>query len=326
MRRAALLLPLLAACPALAEDDAPPRGTLSLIWENDIFAGEDRKYTNGAFLRYTAPEGELHLWARGLRDALDGFVPQARWGMSYGLGHSMFTSSDINDPDPPLEDRPYAGFLYGTAALYADSGDRLDALALDLGIVGPSAKAEEIQRWVHDNILGDEPQGWDTQLGDEIAFRVLYEQTRRHALADDALGMGFEADILPRASVALGTLDVSAGAGAMVRIGENLRADYGPDRVRRSVSGPAFADDQGGWQLFAAADAMLVGRNLFLDGNTFRDSRSVDTNPAFVEFSLGGAYRWENVSLSYAHVLRSPEFDTQDDWAVFGSVNLRFRF
>jgi hypothetical protein len=329
MRAAALIAAACLWAPAVlaAEGDADRRlggGFVSLIWENDIFAGEDRKYTNGAFLRYTAPTNRLHGWAEWLKGNLRGFTPAEDWTMAYKLGHSLFTSSDINDPDPPLDDRPYAAAFTGTATLFADTGDRLDSWSLDVALVGPLALGEEIQSWVHDTFTGDDPQGWDTQLENELAFRVLYEQTRRVGLGRMG-GVGFDA--LPRASVALGTLETSAGAGFMLRLGDDLNADYGPDRVRRAVAGPSFSGDgRGGWQVFAAADALLVGRNLFLDGNTFRDSRSVDTEPLVGEFSVGAAYAWDNTAVSYSHVFRSPEFETQDEWGVFGSVNLRFRF
>lgn len=330
MRAAALIAAAacLSALPASAEDaDAGRRlggGFLSLVWENDIFAGEDRKYTNGSFLRYTAPRNRLPGWGLWLKEGLRGFTPAEDWSVAYKLGHSLFTASDINDPDPPLDDRPYAAAFSAAATLFADTGDRLDALSLDLALVGPIALGEEIQSWVHDTFTGDDPQGWDTQLENELAFRVLYEQTRRVPLG--ALG-GVAVDALPRASAALGTLETSAGAGVMLRMGDDLDADYGPDRVRRSVAGPAFSGDgRGGWQVYAGAESLLVARNLFLDGNTFRDSRSVDTEALVGEFTLGAAYAWENTVLSYTHVFRSPEFETQDDWAVFGSVNLRFRF
>jgi hypothetical protein len=330
MRAAALLAAAcLPAAPALAADGDAQRhlggGFLTLIWENDIFAGEDRKYTNGTFLRYTAPENRLHGWAEWLKGGLRGFTPAENWTMAYGFGHSMFTASDINDPDPPPDDRPYAAAFVGSASLFADAGDRLDVWSLDLALVGPAALGEEIQSWIHDTFTGDDPQGWDTQLENELAFRVLYEQTRRYPLA--SLGGGIGVDALPRGSVALGTLETSAGAGVMLRVGDDLGSDYGPDRVRRAVAGPSFAGDgRGGWQVFAAADALLVGRNLFLDGNTFRDSRSVDTEPLVGEFSLGAAYAWENTVLSYTHVFRTEEFETQEEWGVFGSVNLRLRF
>jgi hypothetical protein len=321
------VLALVAPVAARAED-APPsdgRAFVSLIWENDIFDGEDQKYTNGAFLRYTAPEGRLHAWARGLRGAVERFLPPAEWRMTYGFGHAMFTASDITDPDPPETDRPYAAAFVGSASLFADAGDRLDAFTLDLALVGPAALGEEIQSFIHENVVGDDPEGWDTQLENEIAFRVLYEQTRRIALPDP--GGGFQVDVLPRASVALGTLETSAGAGATFRIGENLAIDYGPDRVRRSAAGPGFGGDGGrGWQVFAGVDGLAVARNLFLDGNTFRDSRSVDTEPFVAEASIGAAYAWDGVALSYTHVFRSEEFETQEEPTAFGSVNLRIAF
>ncbi len=327
MRAAACLLAALAAPPALAAEDGRRLGGgfLTAVWENDIFAGEDRKYTNGAFLRYTAPPNALPGWGSWLRGQLQGFTPAQDWTHAYALGHALFTASDINDPDPPPDDRPYAAFLFGTATLFAEAPDRLDTFALDVGIVGPAALGEEIQSFIHDTITGDDPQGWDTQLGNEIAFRALYEQTRRVPLTG-LLGIGLEVDALPTASVALGTLETSAGAGVLLRLGESLRGDWGPDRVRRGLGGPSLGAPTGGWQIYGGAQGLAVARNLFLDGNTFRDSRSTDKEALVAEFSLGASYAWENTVISYTHVFRSPEFEAQDDWGNFGSVNLRVRF
>lgn len=80
------------------------------------------------------------------------------------------------------------------------------------------------------------------------------------------------------------------------------------------------------WNLFAGVGGRLVGRDLFLDGNTFRDSRSVDSKPFVADFSLGASVELGRAVLSYAHVLRSPDFEEREDWVQFGSLSLRVPF
>ncbi|MGF1659080.1 MAG: lipid A-modifier LpxR family protein, partial [Rubrimonas sp.] len=121
---------LLSAQAALAQAPDKPRGFLSLIVENDIFAGIDEQYTNGTFLRYGLPPNDLPGWARFAKAQAAGLVEADVWRVTYGLGQAMFTPSDITLRDPPLDDRPYAGFLYGTVALSADTGTRLDTFAI----------------------------------------------------------------------------------------------------------------------------------------------------------------------------------------------------
>jgi lipid A 3-O-deacylase len=313
----------LAAAPAAAQQGGG-FGAVTLIVENDVFAGIDEQYTNGTFLRYAPPRNELPGWARWARSQVDGAVGPADWQVTYGLGQAMFTPADITLTDPPQDDRPYAGFLFATLALSADRGDRLDTAAFEIGVTGPPSLAEQTQKLVH-RFVGDDPNGWGTQLGTEVAFRVLYEQHRRYGTGPQPGLGGLEFDAIPQATFALGTADTSATAALTLRAGRGLRKDYGPPRVRRSV---ADVRRPGGdaWYVFAAADGRAVGRNLFLEGNTFRSSRGVDPERFVTEMNVGASIEWGGAVISYTHAFRSPEFQTRSSWTQFGSVTLRLEF
>jgi hypothetical protein len=272
---------------------------------------------------------DLPGWARWARRQLGGIIDAPDWQAAYGLGQSMFTPSDITLSDPPLDERPYAGFLFGSVYLSADTGRRLDTIALEVGVTGPPSLAETTQKFIHNDIgIGDPPNGWDTQLDTEVAFRVLYEQKRKFGaqLGDDWWGL--EVDAIPHVSVALGTVDTSAAAAVTFRIGEGLDIDYGPPRVRRSVM-PTWRPSPDGalrWNLFAGAGLRAVARDLFLDGNTFTDSRSVDKEPLVADASLGATVDFGRVAVSYTHVFRSPDFEGLNSWTQFGSLSLRVPF
>jgi hypothetical protein len=318
------------ATAAAADAIEPPDlgGFWALTFENDIFAGTDRDYTNGVRVSYTSHRNDLPLWGRAARDHL-GWLTDARdWYVAYAIGQNMFTPTDISDPTPPATERPYAGFLYASAAIIADRGDRLDTIALDMGVVGPSALAEQSQKLVHDIGGFEDPQGWDAQLEDEFGFRLLYERKDRYGADIGGRLLDLEVDAAPHYSLALGNVDTSAAAGLTVRIGADLESDYGPPRIRPAVSGPAFFGEGDGfaWNLFLSAEARAVGRNIFLEGNTFRDSPSVDPHRLIGEVSAGVSTRFDNVELTYTHVLRSKEYEGQEDPAMFGSVNVRMRF
>jgi hypothetical protein len=318
---------------AKAETDRPERGVLTLQIENDLFAGLDEQYTNGTYLNWTQPTNELPLIGRALRDGLTGVVTAPEWRMSYGVGQSMFTPDDITIPDPPEDERPYAGFLFVSAQLSADSVERLDTFGFDIGVTGPPSLAETTQKFIHNDLgIGDTPRGWGTQLKTEVAFRLLYEQKRRFGTElSDAWGWlsGLEAEAIPHLALALGTVDTSAAAAVTFRLGQGLDMDWGTPRVRRSVAPslrPATPGAPTRWNVFAGAGLRAVARDLFLDGNTFRDSRSTDKEPLVADLSLGAAYDFGPVVLSYTHVLRSPDFEARDDWSQFGSLSLRVPF
>lgn len=311
-----------------APETPPPReggGFLSLTFENDIFGGTDRDYTNGVRASWTSRRNDLPLWGRWARRALAPLTPADDWYVGYALGHTIHTPEDLTLEDPPPDARPYAGFLYGSLAVIADAGDRLDTLALDIGIVGPASGAEWIQKRVHENIAGTYPEGWDTQLHNEVAFRLLYERKWRRGTE---LFGGIEADAIPDVAVSLGTLDTSLTAGLTLRVGQGLDADYGPPRIRPAVSGPAFFGDGDRlrWSLFAGVAGRVVGRDLFIEGNTFRDSRSVEPERLVGDVHVGAGIGWGPAQLTYTQVIRSPEHESQKGWLNYGSLTLGVRF
>lgn len=310
-----------------APDGPTYAGVLTLLVQNDIFAGFDQQYTNGTYLRYTTRPNDLPALGRFLRRQAEGFIDARDWRMTFGIGQSMFTPDDITDPNPPLDDRPYAGFLFGTVAITANTGQFMQTLALDMGMVGPPSLAEQTQKLVH-QVIGDDPKGWHTQLGTELAFRFLYEGAARYgAELPEHLG-GYEVDVIPGFAAAAGTLDVSAMGYVTARIGRGLDVDFGPPRIRRSIAtmNSFKRRDEISWYLFATLEGQLVARNLFLDGNTFSNSRSVDTNPAVGSIQFGGMIDFESWALSYTHVLRTEEFSTQDRYSEFGSLSVRLKF
>src|SRR3546814_15174227 len=103
----------------------------------------------------------------------------------------MYTPDDVALRNPPLDDRPYAGWLYGSVGLIAETGRRLDQLELTLGVVGPASLAEQTQKLIHEITDSQEPRGWDTQLENEPGGVLHYTRSRRGFLQGTAPGVGF---------------------------------------------------------------------------------------------------------------------------------------
>lgn len=324
----ALALLLAGLAPSAARGEPLPRsGTLSFILENDLFYNADRHYTSGVRLvwvpaRDTAPPKRAVALAR-----LMPWFPEdgvARPG--FALGQSMFTPSDITVADPPPGERPYAGWLYGTLGLGVESGQRLDQFGITLGMIGPASLAEESQTFVHKVIGSDQPRGWDTQLKSEPGVVLTCQRSWRALVAKTYLKN--DLDFSPHVGGAIGNVFTYANAGITLRYGRRLPNDYGPPRIQPGLPGTAdfspLADF--GWYLFAGVDGRLVARNIFLDGNTFRDSRSVDKYPLVGDLQFGLVLDWASLRLSYTHVLRTREFRTQHDADDFGALSLSLKF
>ena len=87
-----------------------------------------------------------------------------------------------------------------------------------------------------------------------------------------------------------------------------------------------MSQDRFNWYLFAGVDGRAVARNIFLDGNTFRDSHSVDKEIFVGDIQMGIVLTKGDVRLGYTHVFRSREFKTQkESYQQFGAVSLSFQ-
>jgi lipid A 3-O-deacylase len=70
----------------------------------------------------------------------------------------------------------------------------------------------------------------------------------------------------------------------------------------------------------------VVGRNIFLDGNTDGNSLRVSHRPFVAEAQAGLALTFRGVRFTYTQVLRTPEFYEQNRYKQFGSINVTYRY
>lgn len=332
---------LLSAAPGAAQaqesaqSQAQTQGVFSLVVENDsLSSGADRNYTSGIKLAYVSPSEGVPDWlqgAGGFTRALSGTDPDF-WGIA--IGQSIFTPEDIGAVPAPADQHPYAGWLYMQIMVAAEqqrSDGRqpryLDTYELEFGIVGPSALGEEAQSGIHQALGAPDPLGWDSQLNDEFAFAASFDRRWRAArLFSDVVPGGIEADLTPSAGATLGTLRTEARVGLAARIGQRIDSDYGPPRVRPSLAGVEhFRGGPLSWSIFAGVQGRAVARNLFLDGNTFEDSASVERNTWVGDFQTGFAISSGSWRLAYTFVWRTEEFETQTSRQDFGALALSVR-
>lgn len=325
--------------PAMAQEFGPPegedqlrpyndhRGTYGISFENDIVSGQDNNYTNGVRFSYFSPEDQVPKWLDEASDFFPLFndAGKKRWGVAFG--QSMFTPDDIETQLPQPNDQPYAGWLYGTAGVVSDMGGKqLDTFQVTLGVVGPLSGAEHTQKFIHSAIDSPYPNGWRYQLENEPGIILTYERKWRSIFEFEPFGYGF--DITPSAGMNLGNIYTDATIGAVARFGYDLPADYGPPLIRPSLSGSDFftPSREFGWYLFAGLEGRAVARNIFLDGNTFRDSPSVDKYPFVGGVQGGVAFTVDGYRVAYTHVIRSDQFRGQNEREEFGSLNVSWRF
>jgi hypothetical protein len=321
---------------ALAEDrPAEEKGVLSLVVENDsLSSGADRNYTSGIEVTYVSPAAGVPDWLQGtggFTRAISKSDPDF-WGIAFG--QSIFTPEDIEANPAPPDQHPYAGWLYMQLMVAAEqdvpagrSPGYLDTYELDLGLVGPSALGEEAQSSIHQFLGAPDPKGWDSQLHDELAFAAAFDRRWRAArLFTDYVPGGLEADLTPSAGVTLGTLRTEARLGVTARVGYRIDSDYGPARVRPSLASVEhFAGGPLAWNIFLGLQGRAVAHDIFLDGNTFEDSASVERKPYVADLQAGFAVSAGDWRLTYTFVARTEEFTTQAARQDFGAIALSWR-
>ena len=321
------------ACPSV--EPSPERvGTFSLVVENDLFANTDRGYTSGQRLIWTTPPVDPH---SGLVAWLRQFAPFAAWctvRAEYSLNQAIFTPSDITRSNPDPRDRPYAGWLEASFAVIAESADKryLDQLAVGVGIVGPASLGQASQDLIHIIRNFDRAQGWNFQLRDEPTLEIRYQRSIREAdlyrSYRQIFFSRFGFDIVPHYGFSLGNAYTYGHAGVTFRFGDDLRDDFGPPRVSPSVPGSTFFEpaDPFGWYLFASLEGRAIVRNMFLEGNTFQDSRGVSAYPLVADFQAGAVLIFKHVRVSYTHVWRTKEFQFDRPGDQFGAFTMSLRW
>jgi hypothetical protein len=244
---------------------------------------------------------------------------------SYEIGQDIFTPLHTHLVDPLPTERPYAGFLYLGLGLLSRTETHLDQLEIQLGTTGPASLAQDAQNFVH-SILGQTtPAGWHFQLRDEPILQFTYDRSFKIIPPQSIAGLFVDA--VPHYGFAAGNAYDYLNAGAMLRLGINLPDDYGPMRMSPTLPGSNYFEPNGGFSAYAFAgiDGRAIARNIFLDGNSFVDSRSVSKDPFVADFQFGAAIQGDTWRLSFTHVIRTREYRTQPKSDQFGAINLSFR-
>jgi len=324
-----LLFLFLSYRPLLAEeknDFAFQRFNFS--FENDIFDRTDKGYTNGTkFALIYKVNTEVHPFFKipFLYDSSKNHFTK------FSLGQDIMTPDDTNRTNPDPNDVPYSAWLYlGMAWSQADSKNS-DTFEVQLGMVGPAALGEQTQNLVHKLTDSTIANGWDYQLANEPGIIISYEHRWRHV--SDTFGGGFSAEAIPFAGAGLGNVLTYADAGGVVRFGWNLPHDFG-----KSVTHPAQlaglpAFDKGrrpykpkfAFYILTVVDVGFIPRNIFLDGNTFKESRSVPERDYVVgELTAGLGIDIYAMHIAFMNTHKTKDFALDERGFDFGTILISY--
>jgi len=323
-------------------EDLTKKHTLLFFLDNDIVGGTDQHYTNAVRLTWLFPEVKTYSDYRFMPNWLKKTAEKLFYGnnaeffhnVSISIGQHIYTPEDIYKKELIKEDRPYAGCTYLSFALHNKSFSIMNTYSVVFGMVGSSSFADKTQRFVHKVINDAIPKGWDNQIKDEPVLQLTYEQKWRLLHRMGKSGVGF--DCLPSFEIIAGNVAVASSVSCEFRMGYHLPSDFGTsfNRPASGVTAPPKPDDSSqksrhefGIYISTGAACYGIAREIFLDGNTFKDSHSVKKKPVIIETGAGITFYYKNAKITYTQVYRTKEFDRQKEQAQsYGSVNLAFSF
>ena len=316
--------------------------TLNLYLENDMFGETDLHYTNGIRVSCVSPDLTSYLederlpsWVSKVNAKLrffhhlkDDDDPIVQRNLVISMGQLMFTPSDKEATTVIQDDRPYAGYLYLGFAYHIRANKQLDTLEANIGLVGPASLAEQSQDAIH-NLRGiDKFKGWDNQLENELGLQFVYEHKHRFKLTNSWPHQ----DFIAHSGVSLGNVATYLNLGGEYRIGWQLPEDFGTAALRPGGdnSSPGNGDMRrcGQWicglHAFISLDSRWVARDIFLDGNTFEDSHSVNRRSTVADAAVGFSFLVDGWKVSYAKVFRTREFEEQEKSHEYGSLSFSY--
>lgn len=275
--------------------------TLGVQLENDFPFGYDDDYTHGTRLE----------WRSG-------------GGWRCAVQQQMYTPTNLRPAEPVPGRHQYAGYLAfcvgwddrGRPGWHSD-------MELQLGVLGPSSKAEETQKLIHKWLGCRYPAGWDYQLHDEA--EVSLSCWRGYDLTVFRHG-NWSVSVDPEIGGVVGTYQDFIGSRAEVRAG------YGPKSTRFGhemvVRDGANAPK---WSFFAVggAEGRFWMRNALLDGNlgyvhgpetTTEKKRWTGLLKAGLRAGCGG------FGLDLLWIRPSREFRTQESPSSYGCLVASWSF
>mgnify|MGYP002266673314 CR=1 FL=1 len=301
---------------------------INFYFENDLFSNSDNEYTDGSRLSVLMyrPDAQNEWLNIPFTDSFE----RARF-ISFSLTQQIFTPDDLTRSDLILDDRPYAGWLYFETGLHQSSETNLDSLAVQIGIVGPASGMEELQKYMHDILGSGPPQGWDNQLNNEVGVQLNYQHKWRY-VPQPLLGM--ESSVVPFVGGELGNIAVKANAGVLLRMGWNVPEDFGSSSIDEGGENGIpvrrkclyMVSKPWSFNFYLSGGGTFVARDIFLDGNTFSESHSVDKNYLKGYGSFGFSGRYKNFNLDYIQTYHSRQFKNKKDVHSIGSVILSYIF
>ncbi len=305
---------------------ASTKSTISFTLDNDGIFGVDQDYTNGIFLSYATEQLRRDAEWRWL--SLNESSNQTNVDkIELVLGHKMWTPSDIEADYPLVNDRPYAGYLHTEINYLTLTADRAVRYNFTIGATGESSLSDKAQDIVHGITGSTDPQGWEYQIDDEIAFSVGYRAFNK-LMRSEASTQQWE--ITNVTDINAGNFRSDISQGVMFRWGTNLANSIGAANI--SIESPfhasMIAKSTSSWFLFTGFEGRYRFNDITIEGD--RSGIPEPSEPYDVTLQnwqasavAGATWHNQNYGASLTFTVKTPDYkEAQTDVYGTGSLSL----
>lgn len=337
-----LILLFLMASVVQAQETYKPNNVFRIFSENDFWnfgSKTDIYFTQGLKIEWLHPLSKKSF----LQNSIFTLCEDSENAIGYSIGQNLYTSSDITVSELMEGDRPYSAWTYISSFLISNDycAKRRLTSEIYLGVIGPMAQGEFIQREFHELIDSPDPKGWDNQIANDVGinFMLRYELP----LIDyQNKQKSFSVAIIPFPEVQLGTVFNNVGLGMISKISFINSSSYfsnpfndpgsinkAGDRTKKTNANPTLL------KAISASSLSIFGRpvvrgvlyNALLQGGVFnRDSSYFISDSDMRRFYLNMEYgiTWSTPywDLSFSKALRTKEFDFQARHHEWGQIYL----
>ena len=204
-----------------------------------------------------------------------------------------------------------------------------DEVEATLGVVGPAALGRQAQSFIHKYLTDSpKPEGWSHQLKNEPGIMLAWQRGWPMFMSGHIESNFWS--IKPYFGATVGNIRTYGDAGFTLSLSPyDSKWQDTPVRVRPAMPGTGIYEiprNKWSWDIFSGIEGRAVAHDIFLDGNTFANSYSVQKNNFVADATAGVAFTYNNTRISYTLVYRTKEFKLQDDPEVFGALSLGVRF
>ncbi|TYP92123.1 hypothetical protein LX73_2373 [Fodinibius salinus] len=273
----------------------------STINDNFLPPYQDYYFTNGLHLSYSRLVNSDFF----LSNIMSG--EQRKQILRFTLGQEIYTPRLIRAQTIANIDRPYAGYLFLTSTL--DTFWRRQnylQLGLTLGVIGPSAGGEQLQKKWHKWFGFPQPLGWQFQIQNLPVANINMDYKYSFPLSSSA-------DIISNTGFRAGTAFNDLSAGAKLRLGDINAIDHSvatASQLQKKGKDTPADHHKKEWFVFLGVNNTFVLHNALIEGNTFDSTKQAyikEAEPYLLTISGGFEYALPVVSWRLVMSQLSPE-------------------